>query len=159
MLTLHSPAFLEGGIIPTRHTGRGEDLSPPFTAKGIPEGSVSLSILLEDTYHPLFRDFPHWLIWNLPVAEHIPEGIAPGGAVEVLGCTASQGTAYGPRRYAGPKPPRWRRHLYRFTLLALDCRLELPPSTGKRRFLEMAEEHILERATLSGWFPRTGKSR
>ena len=83
MLTLHSPAFLEGGIIPTRHTGRGEDLSPPFTAKGIPEGSVSLSILLEDTSHPLFRDFPHWLIWNLPVAEHIPEGIAPGGAVEV----------------------------------------------------------------------------
>ncbi|MCI9667814.1 MAG: YbhB/YbcL family Raf kinase inhibitor-like protein [Angelakisella sp.] len=159
MLTLHSPAFLEGGIIPTRHTGRGEDLSPPFTAKGIPEGSVSLSILLEDTSHPLFRDFPHWLIWNLPVAEHIPEGIAPGGAVEVLGCTASQGTAYGPRRYAGPKPPRWRRHLYRFTLLALDCRLELPPSTGKRRFLEVAEEHILERATLSGWFPRTGKSR
>ena len=72
MLTLHSPAFLEGGIIPTRHTGRGEDLSPPFTAKGIPEGSVSLSILLEDTSHPLFRDFPHWLIWNLPVAEHIP---------------------------------------------------------------------------------------
>lgn len=159
MLTLHSPAFLEGGIIPTRHTGRGEDLSPPFTAKGIPEGSVSLAILLEDTSHPLFRDFPHWLIWNLPVAEHIPEGIAPGGAVEVLGCTASQGTAYGPRRYAGPKPPRWRRHLYRFTLLALDCRLELPPSTGKRRFLEVAEEHILERATLSGWFPRTGKSR
>ena len=159
MLTLHSPAFLEGGIIPTRHTGRGEDLSPPFTAKGIPEGSVSLSILLEDTSHPRFRDFPHWLIWNLPVAEHIPEGIAPGGAVEVLGCTASQGTAYGPRRYAGPKPPRWRRHLYRFTLLALDCRLELPPSTGKRRFLEVAEEHILERATLSGWFPRTGKSR
>ncbi|MCI8908180.1 MAG: YbhB/YbcL family Raf kinase inhibitor-like protein [Angelakisella sp.] len=159
MLTLHSPAFPEGGIIPTRHTGRGEDLSPPFTAKGIPEGSVSLSILLEDTSHPLFRDFPHWLIWNLPVAEHIPEGIAPGGAVEVLGCTASQGTAYGPRRYAGPKPPRWRRHLYRFTLLALDCRLELPPSTGKRRFLEVAEEHILERATLSGWFPRTGKSR
>ncbi len=159
MLTLHSPAFPEGGIIPTRHTGRGEDLSPPFTAKGIPEGSVSLSILLEDTSHPLFRDFPHWLIWNLPVAEHIPEGIAPGGAVEVLGCTASQGTAYGPRRYAGPKPPRWRRHLYRFTLLALDCRLELPPSTGKRRFLEVAEEHILERATLSGWVPRTGKSR
>lgn len=159
MLTLHSPAFPEGGIIPTRHTGRGEDLSPPFTAKGIPEGSVSLSILLEDTSHPLFRDFPHWLIWNLPVAEHIPEGIAPGGAVEVLGCTASQGTAYGPRRYVGPKPPRWRRHLYRFTLLALDCRLELPPSTGKRRFLEVAEEHILERATLSGWFPRTGKSR
>ena len=77
----------------------------------------------------------------------------------MLGCTASQGTAYGPRRYAGPKPPRWRRHLYRFTLLALDCRLELPPSTGKRRFLEVAEEHILERATLSGWFPRTGKSR
>lgn len=159
MLTLHSPAFPEGGIIPTRHTGRGEDLSPPFTVKGIPEGNVSLSILLEDTSHPLFRDFPHWLIWNLPVAEHIPEGIAPGGAVEVLGCTASQGTAYGPRRYAGPKPPRWRRHLYRFTLLALDCRLELPPSTGKRRFLEVAEEHILERATLSGWFPRTGKSR
>ena len=152
MLTLHSPAFLEGGIIPTRHTGRGEDLSPPFTAKGIPEGSVSLSILLEDTSHPLFRDFPHWLIWNLPVAEHIPEGIAPGGAVEVLGCTASQGTAYGPRRYAGPKPPKGRTHTYRFTVCALDCALDRSPASRKKAVLRAAEGHILQIGSISGEF-------
>ena len=152
MLTLTSPAFPEGGVIPQRHTGRGEDLSPPFCIGGIPEGTASLTILLEDTSHPLFRDFPHWLIWNLPAAEHIPEGIGPGGAVEVLGTTATQGTAYGPRRYAGPKPPRRTKHTYRFTVYALDCALDLDSGARKKAFLRAAEEHILQSGSISGEF-------
>lgn len=31
----------------------------------------------------------------------------------------SQGLAYGWYRYAGPKPPKGKKHLYRFTLYAL----------------------------------------
>lgn len=154
MLILSSPAFPHGGTIPGQHSGRGEDRSPAFAISGIPKGTVSLALLLEDTSHPLFRDFPHWVIWNLPVTDALPEGISPGRETAVLGETAIQGLAYGRHRYAGPKPPKWRRHLYRFTLLALDCRLELPGNTGRKRLLQAAKGHILEKAILAGWFPK-----
>lgn len=153
MLTLTSPAFAEGGTIPIRHSGRGEDLSPAFAVAGIPEGTVSLALLLEDASHPLFRDFPHWLLWDLPPLDTLPEGIAPGETVVIRGTAATQGKAYGPHRYAGPKPPPLRRHRYRFTLLALDRRLGLPPGTGKKGLLRAAEGHILAWAELNGWFP------
>ena len=154
MLTLTSPSFPQNGVIPARHSGRGEDLSPAFAIGGIPKGAVSLALLLEDTSHPFFRDFPHWLIWNLPPAGALPEGIAPGKTVEIQGTAAVQGAAYGRHRYAGPKPPPWRRHRYRFTLLALDCRLNLPPGTGKKGLLQAVEGHILAQAELSGWYPK-----
>lgn len=154
MLTLTSPAFSEDGAIPLRHSGRGEDLSPPLAIGGIPEGTASLALLLEDTSHPLFRNFTHWLLWDIPLADTLPEGIASGEKVELAGGTATQGMAYGPHRYAGPKPPRWRRHRYRFTLLALDCKPGLSGASRKKNLLRAAEGHILARAELNGWFPQ-----
>ena len=154
MLKIHCSG-IENGKFHIDHTGRGADRSPELILENLSPEAVTLAVTLEDMSHPI-KNFTHWVIWNLPAADRIP-GAIPAGKSTLDG--AVQGVAYGLHRYAGPKPPRWRRHLYRFTLLALDCRLELPPSTGKRRFLEVAEEHILERATLSGWFPRTGKSR
>lgn len=157
MLTLTSPAFPEGGTIPARHSGRGEDLSPPFRIQNIPEGTGSLALLLEDLSHPLFRDFPHWLIWDLPPVSDLPEGIPSGKITTVAEEPVRQGLAYGLHRYAGPKPPMGRHHCYRFTLLALDCKLDLPSGTRKKALLRAVEGHILEKATLSGWFPSPPK--
>ena len=153
MLVLSSPAFPEDGAIPLRHSGRGEDLSPPFSIAGLPEGTASLALLLEDTSHPLFRDFTHWLLWDIPPVDALPEGLPHGERVDLPGGAAVQGMAYGPHRYAGPKPPRWRRHRYRFTLLALDCKLGLPAGSRKKALLRAAQGHILEQAVLNGWFP------
>lgn len=152
MLTLAIPG-VSGGVIPLRHTGRGEDLSPAFSIGGIPEGTVSFAVLLQDTAHPLFRDFPHWVIWDLPAAERLPEGIPHGRRVEVLGVTAFQGVAYGLHRYRGPKPPPGRRHSYRFTLFALDARLGLSPFTRAKGLLRAAEGHLLEKTVWEGSFP------
>ena len=152
MLTLTSPAFSEDGAIPLRHSGRGEDLSPPFAIGGIPEGTSSLALLLEDTSHPLFRNFTHWLLWDIPLADTLPEGIASGEKVELAGGTATQGMAYGPHRYAGPKPPKGRTHTYRFTVYALDCALALHSRARKKTFLRAAEGHILQSGSISGEF-------
>lgn len=152
MLTLSIPGVSDG-VIPRRHTGRGEDLSPAFVIGGIPDGAVSFVMLLQDISHPLFRDFPHWVIWDLPVTEQLPEGIPHGGRVEVLDTAVCQGVAYGLHRYRGPKPPPGRRHSYRFTLFALDARLGLSPFTGAGGLLRAAEGHLLEKAVWEGCFP------
>ena len=130
------------------HTGRGEDRSPELILEGLSPGAKTLAVVLEDMSHPI-PCFTHWVIWNLPAGGTIPAAI-PAGRRTPEG--AVQGRAYGFHRYAGPKPPRGKRHVYRFTVYALDSALELKPGAGKRAFLRAAEGRVLQKGSLSGFF-------
>ena len=133
------------GRIRDKHTGRGEDISPELVIEGLSPKAQTLVIVLEDMSHPI----KGFTIWNIPVASIIPEGIPAGKAVPSLG-DAFQGKAYGMHRYAGPKPPRGASHEYAFTVYALDCRLDLPPSVRKKKVLKAAEGHVLQYGTVCG---------
>ena len=132
------------------HTGRGQDRSPELILKNLSPGVQTLAVTLEDMSHPI-KGFTHWVIWNIPAADKIPGAIPAGETVPNLD-GAVQGVAYGLHRYAGPKPPRRMRHTYRFTVYALDCRLELNSGARKKAFLRKAEGHILQRGSISGEF-------
>lgn len=41
-MQLTSSAFRAGGAIPARHTGEGEDVSPPLAWSDVPAGTQSL---------------------------------------------------------------------------------------------------------------------
>ena len=130
------------------HTGRGADRSPELVLENLSPGAKTLAVTLEDMSHPI-KGFTHWVIWNLPVSDKIPGAIPagktlPGGGV--------QGVAYGLHRYAGPKPPKGKTHVYRFTVYALDCTLDLSSGTRKKAFLRAAEGHILQSGSISGEF-------
>lgn len=150
-LKLTSPSFPEGGWIPRKHTCRGENLSPRLELSGIHSGAKSLAVTLDDASHPIFPNYNHWLIWNLPVWPVLPEGIPQG---EILSSPdgAVQGLAYGKHKYAGPKPPLRFCHTYVFTVYVLDCVCALPPSSKKREFLKAIQGHILQQTALSGKF-------
>ena len=150
-LTVTSPDFEEGGWIPRRNSPWGENRSPALQLVGLAPGARSVAVTLDDASHPIFPNFNHWLIWNLPPEPLIPGGIPAGETVDSLG-GAMQGRAYGRNRYKGPKPPlRWT-HTYVFTVYALDCRLNLSPACRKPDLLAAMEGHILQRAALSGQF-------
>jgi len=93
-LKLTSSAFQEDGWIPIMHSARGENLSPCFELQGIASGAKSIAITLDDASHPLFPNYNHWVIWNLPVQEVLPERIPKGKSVNSLS-GAMQGVAYG----------------------------------------------------------------
>lgn len=150
-LTVTSPAFSEGGDIPRRHSGRGEDLSPPLVFHGLSDGAKALAVTLDDASHPLFGVYCHWLMWNLPPLPALPEGLPAGQRLAQLG-GAVQGVGYGRHRYRGPKPPLRARHRYVFTVYALDGPLDLPPAARKRDLLAAMEGHVLQTAELSGYF-------
>lgn len=150
-LEIKSSAFEEGGWIPIRHTGRGEDISPDFEIEGIDPNAKSIAIILDDASHPIFPNYNHWAIWNLPVQASIPEGIPHGEAVDSLG-GAIQGVAYGRNQYKGPKPPLKSIHTYVFTIFILDCRIDLDSNGTKQDLLGKMEDHILQQAELSGKF-------
>lgn len=141
----------DGTEFPIEHTGRGPDRSPAFLIENVCPSAKTLAVTLEDISHPLFRDFTHWLIWNIPAGPGIPGAVPKGKRVPGLG-NARQGLGYGRYRYAGPKPPKGKRHLYRLTVYALDDEVKLKFPATKSRFLAAARGHIVQRGSITCGF-------
>jgi Raf kinase inhibitor-like YbhB/YbcL family protein len=142
--TLTSPSFNDGAAIPVEHTCDGADTAPPLHAAGLPTGTRSLALIVDDPDAPN-GTFPHWLAFNIPSGE---------GRVEVeSGKTLTNG--FGREGYGGPCPPRGDGpHRYVFRLYAVDV-----PSLGvmgrSRPGLESAlTGHVLGETTLIGTYER-----
>jgi Raf kinase inhibitor-like YbhB/YbcL family protein len=146
-LALSSPAFADGGAIPLRHSAYGEGVSPPLNWSGLPGGTKSLALMLEDPDASSHRPFVHWLIWNIdPAAGGIAEGALPAGAV--------QGRNHrGRAAYFGPRPPGAKHH-YHFQLFALDRPLPLSGGADREQLLAAMKGHVLAKGDLAGLFAR-----
>lgn len=140
-----------GDKFPIANTGRGQDISPEFLIKNLSPDAKTLAITLEDIRHPLFKSFTHWLIWNIPATEKITGAIPGGKIVPSLG-NARQGIGYGWYKYAGPKPPKGKQHLYRFTVYALDSEIELSILPTKGNFIKKVKRHIIQQGSIIGEF-------
>lgn len=151
ILLFECAGMKNGDKFPIENTGRGQDVSPEFLIKNLSPAAKTLAITLEDIRHPLFKNFTHWLIWNIPAAERIGGGISGGRIVPDLG-NARQGIGYGWYKYAGPKPPKGSQHLYRFTIYALDSEIEVPFPPTKRHFIKSARGHMIQQGSILGEF-------
>ncbi|MCI8993493.1 MAG: YbhB/YbcL family Raf kinase inhibitor-like protein [Eubacterium sp.] len=139
--------MINGEKFPVKNTGRGQDLSPEFLINNLSPSAKTLAITLEDITHPLFKDFTHWLIWNLPPDKRINGAIPHGKTVPNSG-NARQGIGYGLYRYAGPKPPKGKRHLYRFTVYVLNDNIDLKFPHTKNHFFRKARKHIIQQGSI-----------
>jgi len=149
-LTITSDAFTDGGKIPVKYTGKGEDISPGFKLSSISESAKSIAIIMDDIDLPMMGTLTHWVVWNLPVQDFIPENIPYTEMVPSLG-NAVQGVGYGKNRYRGPNPPAGT-HRYRFTIYILDKRLDLLGKNGKEQLLQTMKGHILQQGSITGRF-------
>ena len=151
-MTVTSTAFDNLGVMPAKHTGRGEDISPAFELSGLVDNAVSIAIIMDDLDVPWKANYTHWVIWNIPASTNIPEGISHGETVPELS-GAIQGVAFGRNRYRGPMPP-FGTHRYQFHIFVLDAMVDLDNSHGKNELLAAIESHILQYGILTGWYPR-----
>jgi len=140
----------EQGIFFLEYTGYGKNISPEFVIENLSPSAKTIAITLEDLSHPI-KDFTHWIIWNIPATNIIRKEILSGKNIEAYK-NVKQGLAYGWHRYAGPKPAKGKKHLYRFTLYALDCEMDLSANVFKKTFLKEAEGHILQKGEITGEF-------
>lgn len=147
VLIFECKGMKNGEKFPLVNTGRGQDISPEFLIKNLSPYAKTLAITLEDIKHPLFKNFTHWLIWNLPADEKIREAIPSGKIVPSLG-NAGQGIGYGLYKYAGPKPPKGKQHLYRFTIYALDSKIDLKFPHTKNNFIKKTKGHIIQQGSI-----------
>jgi Raf kinase inhibitor-like YbhB/YbcL family protein len=145
-LTLSSPAFTNEGEIPEKYTCEGEDISPPLHIEGIPQGTQSIALIVEDPDAPL-GTWDHWLVWNIdPATQDIPENSIPKNGI--TGINDFKQTGYG-----GPCPP-FGTHRYYFHVYALDTRLDLPPGTKKTKLQKALNGHVLAEGSLMGRYAK-----
>lgn len=148
-IIITSSAFEDGGTMPIKYTGKGEDISPGLELSEVSSEAISVAVIMDDLDHP-FGIYNHWVIWNLPVKEVIPEGIEHGAIVNSLN-GAVQGKGYGKHQYKGPNPP-FGTHRYQFHVFVLDCKLELDNNSAKKDLMKSIEGHILQYGSITGKF-------
>ena len=160
-LSIRSAAFEPNGPIPTRHTCEGDDLSPPLEWAGVPEGTASLVLIVDDPDAPdpaaPKMTYVHWVLYDLPPSTSgLPEGVG----ADALPAGAREGQNDWKRRgWGGPCPPVGR-HRYFFKLFALDTTLDaglgaVGGAGATKREVEAAMEgHVLEAAELVGTYEK-----
>jgi len=144
-LRITSSAFDAHGRIPEKHTGDGEDTSPPLEWSGVPDGTKSFAIVIHDPDAPLVDGFTHWVAYGIPAdTTSLPEG-----AEEPV-----QGkNSMGKDGYMGPAPPPGHGvHHYYFWVYALDDDLGLEPGLDRRALIDRIEDHVIEQARVIGTY-------
>lgn len=143
-MKLTSPAFRDGERIPRQYSRDDADKSPPLTIEGVPAGTKSLALIVDDPDAP-GGNYCHWIVFDIdPKLPEIGEDSVPQ--------MARQGTNdYGEVQYGGPQPPSGE-HRYFFKLFALDRKLDLPRGSTRDQVEQAMQGHILDTATLMGRF-------
>jgi Raf kinase inhibitor-like YbhB/YbcL family protein len=154
---LTSSAFSAGGAIPARFTREGEDISPEFSWKEVPERTKSFVLILHDPDAPRPGGFTHWVLYNIPGSlGHIEQAVPRQELVAGLGLQARNDA--GKIGYMGPCPPSGT-HRYFARLYALDTELELQPGATHEQVISAMEGHVLTKAELMGTYARkSGKA-
>lgn len=147
-----SQAFADGAAIPIEYTCDGQDVSPALAWSGLPTGSLSLALIVDDPDAP-GRTFTHWLVYNLPPdTTGLPKGVPKR---ERLDSGGLQGNAdFGRVGYGGPCPPRGPAHRYQFNVYALSGRLDLQPGASKAELTRAMEGKVLAQGRLTGTYQR-----
>jgi len=146
-----SPDFPNEGTIPVKFTCDGEDVSPTLIVNGIPAGTQSMALFVEDP-EAAVANLTQWMVWNIPPVETIiEEGLSVDKELIVMKDS-----------YRGPCPAMGETKRYTFKVYALDTILSLPAEANRNEVDQAIEGHILATGQLLGEYSRsvvTGKKR
>ncbi len=150
-IKIQSNAFKHEGMIPSKYTCDGEDISPQLSWGDVPEQTQSLALISDDPDAPM-GTWVHWVVFNMPpdktsLQENFPKDKKmQDGTIQGI-------TSFKKNGYGGPCPPSGT-HRYYFKLYALDKKLDLGPDAEKSDVLEALEGHILATGELIGKYSR-----
>jgi hypothetical protein len=148
---IESDVFEAGGPIPSKFSCDGQDVSPPLTWNGVPQGANSLALVMEDPDAPA-GIWVHWVLYNIPVSlSGLPEGVP--AEQELSNGSLSGLNSWRRSGYGGPCPPGGT-HRYFFRLYALDQVLDLGAGATKEHLSEAMQGHILGQTEIVGTYSR-----
>ena len=104
-ITLGSLAFADHAPLPLRYTADGEGLSPPLQWTGVPPGSASLVLVVEDADSPTPHPLVHAIAVGLPAEDgNLPEAAFPSPDNTGTGLHAGR-NSYLQAAWLPPDPP------------------------------------------------------
>ena len=143
-MKITSSAFGHKQMIPQKYSCKGDDVNPPLEISGFPEGTKSLALIVDDPDAPM-GTWVHWVVFDIPVTNEIPENSIPG----------KQGyNNFDRNDWGGPCPPSGT-HRYFFKIYALDTVLNLPEGVKKNQVEKAMQGHVLDKAELVGLFKQS----
>lgn len=153
--SLASSAFQDHQEMPGLYTCDGRDISPPLAWSGLPDGTKSLALIVDDPDAPdpaaPKMTWVHWILYNLPPDTNgLPQGIA---AHDLPSGTLGGRNDWNRAAYGGPCPPIGR-HRYIHTLYALDMMLPDLDLPTKAKLEIALQGHVLAQAQLTGLYQR-----
>ena len=153
VLNISSPAFEANGSIPMQYTCDGKNTRPDFVFSGVPSGTLSLVLIMDDPDIPDsvkasrgVESFVHWIVFNMP-----PQTAGISASSTVPGLEGMH--TGGENGYTGPCPPD-REHRYFFKLYALNAKLDMKAGATKKEVEKAMAEHIIGEAQLIGRYDR-----
>ncbi len=155
-ITVESSAFAAGKAVPAKHTCEGTDTSPALSWSGLPEGTKSLALIVDDPDAPDPKapkmTWVHWVLYNIPADQ---QGLAEGAGSGTL----PEGTRVGQNDwkradFGGPCPPIGS-HRYFHKLYALDVVLPDLGEPTKADLEKAMAGHVLARGELIGTYQKT----
>jgi Raf kinase inhibitor-like YbhB/YbcL family protein len=141
-LTVTSPEFGQGRVIPQQYTcrGRGRGESPPVSWSGAPTGTRALALVVDDADAPI-TPYVYWIVFNINAQiTGIEANRLPAGSLEAVNSRGTVG-------YAAPCPSRT--HQYRFTIYALSALLPLLQGASLTAAVSDIASHALARGRLT----------
>jgi Raf kinase inhibitor-like YbhB/YbcL family protein len=155
-LTLTSPDFEDGGVIPNKYTQADPNpISPKLEWTHVPAGTVTFALILHDPDVALQKktdDVLHWMIFNIPgTATGLPQNVPTTAKLEDGSINAKN--LRGGVGFMGPgMGSQGPYHHYTFELFALDTKLDLGPDATRADVLAAMQGHILAKGVLEGRF-------
>ena len=131
-MQLSSPAFTDGGLLPSKYTCDGQSISPPIQWQDAPSKTKSFALIYDDPDAPA-GTWTHWIL--LPAETKVGMNSWPEA------------------KYGAPCPPSGE-HRYIFHLYALDTMLSLSGTVTSTTLRKAMQGHILATTTLTGRYRR-----
>ena len=153
--SLTSSVFNHQGVIPSAFTCDGKNISPQLSWTGMPSGTKSLVLIVDDPDAPDPTapqvTWVHWVLYNIPASakglqENVAASALPAGAAS--GINDWKHTGYG-----GPCPPVGQ-HRYYFKLYALDSVLPDLKHPNKAVLEKAMQGHMIGHTELIGRYPK-----
>ena len=148
-LSLTSPSFAYGEIIPERYARNGDNISPELTWSEPPAGTKSFVLLVVSG--PMPDGGEHWVLWaaiNIPADTlSLPEGIEPDENGKLPDGGQVLENSWAELKYGGPTPQQSKLRTFNFYIFALDDVLDLDFEAEKeaaRSWYSYTEEILLK---------------
>ena len=139
--TLTSSTFKDGQLMPRKVANNtannpncvGENVSPQLSWTGVPDGTRSFALLMEDPEGRGGAGVHHWVAYGIPAnVTSFAEGEVSKESDKFVGGKSTQGVGF----YSGPCTPPGSPHHYTFVVVATDFDpKELPPGLTREEFL------------------------